>query len=202
VPAEFTAHNWVWVIVLQFLVVNALVAASIQVLGPTIADHTIGRTTWGLVLAAQTTGTLLGGVLAAHWQPQRALLFGVALGAADVFPILALAHLPQATVLITTMFLNGLAIEQFSVAWEVSLQQHIPPDTLARVYSYDALGSFVAIPLGQLTVGPLAHAIGVPTTLDAAASTIIVATLTSIAVPSVRRLTARTPEPATTPTPT
>ena len=28
------------------------------------------------------------------------------------------------------------------------MQEHIPADKLARVYSYDMLGSFVAIPVG------------------------------------------------------
>jgi hypothetical protein len=31
---------------------------------------------------------------------------------------------------------------------------------LSRAYSYDALGSFVAIPIGQLAFGPLAAAFG------------------------------------------
>jgi hypothetical protein len=31
------------------------------------------------------------------------------------------------------------------VAWDVSLQHHIPADRLARVYAYDVLGSFAAV---------------------------------------------------------
>jgi MFS family permease len=193
---EFTARSWVWTVVLQFLVVNAVVAASVQVLGPAVADHTIGRTNWGLVLAAQAVGTLLGGVFAAYWQPRYALFFGVALGGVELLPILALAHLPEAAVLVIAMFLSGLAIEQFSVAWEVSLQQHIAADALARVYSYDALGSLAAVPIGQLIVGPLAHVVGVPATLDGAAGALMVATAASLAVPSVRRLTTQRVEPA------
>ena len=40
------------------------------------------------------------------------------------------------------------------------MQEHVPAETLARVYSYDALGSFVAIPIGQVAIGPLALAVG------------------------------------------
>jgi hypothetical protein len=32
---------------------------------------------------------------------------------------------------------------------------------LSRAYSYDMLGSFVAIPLGQLAFGPLGHVFGI-----------------------------------------
>lgn len=193
---EFTAHTWVWVVALQFLVINAVFMAGIEVLGPAVADHTIGRANWGFVLAAQTVGTLLGGALAVYWQPRRALFFGVALCAIELLPILALAHLPRVGVLVIAMFLCGLGIEQFNVAWDVSLQEHIPHAALARVSSYDALGSFVAIPIGQLSAGPLATVLGVPATLDAAAVALAVATVAGLAVPSVRRLS-RSAEPVT-----
>ena len=55
-------------------------------------------------------------------------------------------------------FLTGVAMEQFGIAWEVTMQEHIPADKLARVYSYDMLGSFVAIPIGQVAAGPVAEA--------------------------------------------
>ena len=48
-------------------------------------------------------------------------------------------------------------LEQFGIAWETTMQEHIPPDKLARVYSYDMVGSFVAIPIGQVAVGPIAR---------------------------------------------
>ena len=40
------------------------------------------------------------------------------------------------------------------------MQENVPPDMLSRAFSYDALGSFAAIPLGQLLAGPLAVAFG------------------------------------------
>ena len=42
---------------------------------------------------------------------------------------------------------------------------------LSRAYSYDALGSFVAIPLGQLAAGPLATQFGFRPVLLAAGLT-------------------------------
>jgi hypothetical protein len=74
----FVGNTWVWVIVLQFLVLNAAFDGGVDVLGPGIAQRTIGRTAWGLVLGAQTLGSLLGGLLAAHWQARRAMFAGVA----------------------------------------------------------------------------------------------------------------------------
>lgn len=184
----FVGNTWVWVIVLQFLVLNAVFNGGVVVLGPSIADHTIGRTAWGLVLGAQTLGSLLGGLLAAHWQARRALFVGVAACAAEVLPLLALGYLPRIAVLVGAMLVTGFLLAQFGVAWAVALQRNIPEDKLARVYSYDALGSFLAIPIGQVIAGPAALAIGVRPTLAIGAGLIFVATAVALAVPSVRRL--------------
>lgn len=185
----FVANTWVWAIVLQFLILNAVVTGGIQVLGPSIAQRTIGRTAWGLVLAVQTLGSLVGGLLAAHWQPRRAMRYGVAASFSDALPLLALGYLPNLPALLVAMFLGGFLISQFGIAWAVALQRYIPEDKLARVYSYDALGSFIAIPVGQVAVGPVALAIGDRSTLAIGAALVVVATAAVLVVPSVRNLT-------------
>lgn len=185
---EFVSRTWIWVVVVQFMVVNAANNGVIRVLGPKIADDTMGRTAWGLVLAAQMAGALGGGLLAARWQPRRALLFGVALTAVEAVPIVALADAPLVPVLLATMFLAGFAIEQFSVAWDVSVQENVPADRLARVYSYDIVGSVLAIPIGQLTVGPLATQIGTRATVLGAAGLIVLATAAALLSRDVRTL--------------
>ena len=40
------------------------------------------------------------------------------------------------------------------------MQENIDDSMLSRAYSYDALGSFVAMPIGQLAYGPLGAAFG------------------------------------------
>ena len=67
-----------------------------------------------------------------------------------------------------------------------------------RVYSFDALGSFAMIPLGQLVAGPLALALGTQDAILACATVIAIAIGTTLAVPSVRHLR-RTDVPAETP---
>lgn len=54
--------------------------------------------------------------------------------------------MPEFAALLVAMLVNGIAVEQFGVAWEVSVQENIRKETLARVYSYDALGSLLAVP--------------------------------------------------------
>jgi hypothetical protein len=62
-------------------------------------------------------------------------------------------------------FFAGVGLEIFGVNWVTALQQHIPSRVLSRVNSYDALGSFVFIPLGLVIAGPLAERFGVTNTL-------------------------------------
>lgn len=185
---EFTARSWVWSVVAGLMVINAAVVAGVFVLGPSIADSTIGRFAWGLVLGAQTVGSLVGGIVASRWLPSRALLFGTALLGSQSVVLVVLAHAPMMIPLLVIMFVGGIAVEQFGIAWDLALQENVPQDRLARVYSYDALGSFIAIPLGEIAVGPLAKKFGVSGTLTGAAILVGVAVLAVCFVPAVGSL--------------
>ncbi|WP_229880559.1 MFS transporter [Amycolatopsis bartoniae] len=190
---EFSSRSWIWTVAAQFCVVNAVNAGAVQVLGPLIADHTIGRRAWGLILAAQTIGALAGGVLAARWQPRRALLVGVAVTFADVLPLVFLVQVPLVLPLLAAGFVNGVAIEVFTVAWDVSLQENVPADRLSRVYSYDLLGSIVALPVGAVAAGPLAARFGTQPVLLAGAAAIAVATAGALLNREIRILRRRGP---------
>ncbi|MGP3972987.1 MFS transporter [Streptomyces sp. 8N114] len=192
---EFVSRTWVWVVVLQFFVVNAVAAGGIQVLGPTVADATFGRTAWGFVLGTQMAGALVGGLLVARSRSRHALRIGVAVVALDALPLLALAQSADVALLLAAMFVNGIAIEQFGVAWDLSLQENVPQEKLARVYSYDALGSFLALPLGEMAAGPLAERFGVRTTLLCGVALVALVTVGSLCSRQVRGLTTGEPVP-------
>ena len=53
-----------------------------------------------------------------------------------------------------------MGIEVFSMGWALAMQENIDDDMLSRAYSYDMLGSFIAMPIGQLAWGPLGVAFG------------------------------------------
>lgn len=188
---EFASRRWVWVVVLQFCVVNAAWVGGSAVLGPAVADDTIGRASWGLSLAALPVGLVVGGLVAMRWRPERALGWGVLVGLTLALPLVALALAPSLLWLLPSMFLAGVALEQFGVAWDVALQENVPPDRLARVYSYDALGSYLAIPVGEVAVGPVAERVGLAPTLLGCAALVVVATLLALASREVRGLRSR-----------
>ncbi|WP_369208970.1 MFS transporter [Streptomyces sp. PU-14G] len=193
---EFASRTWVWVVVLQFFVVNAVAAGGIQVLGPTVADATFGRTAWGCVLGTQMAGALVGGLLVARSKARHALRIGVAVVALDALPLVALAQSADVAVLVVAMFVNGIAIEQFGVAWDLSLQENVPQEKLARVYSYDALGSTLALPVGEMAAGPFAERFGVRPTLLCGVALVTLATVGALCSRQVRGLTTGEPQPA------
>jgi MFS family permease len=197
--SEFVSRTWLWVVVAGFCVVNACNSGGISVLGPVVADHTIGRTAWGLVLAADTAGMIIGGIVALRLRLRRLLVFGTACTAFQLLPMLALGVAPHLAILLVAAFIAGLSIEQFGVAWETTMQEHVPTEKLARVYSYDMVGSFVAIPVGQVVAGPVAQAVGVEATLVGAAALIGLAVVGMLSSRDVRHLRHRLPERASAP---
>jgi len=185
---EFAARTWLWAVVLGFTVLNALLAGSIGVLGPTIADQTFGRAGWGLSAGAELAGLALGGIVALRLKSRRFLLVGV-LAMVGVVPFVAvLGAAPYLPLVIGTALVAGVGIEVFGVAWETSMQRHVPADLLARVYSWDILGSIVAVPLGQVAAGGAADALGTEGALLAAAVLSALAIAGMVLTPAVRRL--------------
>jgi MFS family permease len=185
---EFASRTWLWSVVAGFAVTNAALAGGLNVLGPIVADESIGRPAWGFVLAMETVGMVVGGLVALKIRVRRFLLYGVLWCFGDVLLLGALGLTPHIGPLLLCAFIAGFALEQFAVAWETTMQENVPADKLARVYSYDMLGSFVAIPVGQVAAGPLAEAYGAPATLVGAAVLCALAVVGMLSCRDVRRL--------------
>jgi hypothetical protein len=81
-------------------------------------------------------------------------------------------------------------MEIMMVQWTVALAKRIPPQKLARVSSYDALGSVMAMPVGALVAGPIAAAIGVSAAQYGAAALIIIASALTLIPRDVRHMRA------------
>ncbi len=156
----FWQTTWLWVVVVAFCFLNAMHSGSIFILGPTVALETFGEQGWGLVLSAESVGLILMTLVMLRVPLQRPLLLGM-LGISTLgLPILMLGLRPELVVMILAMFVAGAGTEVFSIGWNLAMQENIDEQMLSRAYSYDALGSFVAIPAGQLAYGPLASAFG------------------------------------------
>jgi MFS family permease len=183
---EFSSRTWVWSVVCVASVQNALFAAAWMTLGPVVADGSIGRAAWGFVLAAQAAG-LFAGTFLTLWGHLRFPLRSGVLGIAATAPALAtLAMSPSVVALAIAAFVAGLGMEVMGVGWQTALQTRVPEHVLSRVASYDALGSFVAIPVGQLLAVPLSHLLGTQVVIFAAAVLYVALSAGLLLIPSVR----------------
>jgi MFS family permease len=186
--SAFRSRTWLWVVVLAFGIINAVEAAGFNTLGPKIADDSFGRQGWGFVLAAETAGAFLSGLVLLRVRFRRPLYVGM-LGVLVWSPLmLVLAAEPAVILLVLAAFVGGAGLELFGVGWDLSMQQHVPPELLSRVYAYDGLGSIVAIPVGQALAGPTAAWLGVQEAVVFCALVLMVAGVAAICVPAVRRL--------------
>jgi MFS family permease len=196
---EFRTRTWLWVVVAGFCVLNASWSGAMTVLGPVVADQTFGRQSWGFILAAETAGMIVGGLIAMRIRVHRLLFLGTAATALEALPVLTLGVFPHVGLLVVAGFVAGVGLEQFGVAWETTMQEHVPADKLARVYSYDMVGSFVAIPIGQVIAGPVAEAVGVEPALIGAAVLMLLSVLAMLSSRDVRHLRHRLPSTGRTP---
>lgn len=183
---EFSSRTWIWVVVLGFAFSNAASSAATQVLGPIVAKQALGgASVWGLALAAQGVGLVVGGLIALRVRPSYPLRTGVVVMTLVVPPLILLAVEAPWPLLALSMLFAGVAIELFTVFWDTSLMAHVPNEVLSRVSAWDALGSLVLMPAAFAVVGPASAALGVTATLwlcGAIVGTAIVAQLVSASV--------------------
>jgi MFS family permease len=193
---EFSTRTWLWVIVLQFGFVNAVELGVQGVLGPAVAkEHLGGAAAWGLILTADALGLIAGGLILLRFKPRR-LLLTATLGFLLTIPfLLGLAGPLPVVALIALAALAGIGSETFGIMWDTTMQQEIPQEKLSRVYSYDALGSWVLIPLGLAVAGPLAEVFGTRETILGASAISLTATLAVLFVRDVRTIERRDSEP-------
>ena len=187
--SEFRSHTWLWVIVAQFCVVMMAWYGAFSVLGPVVArQHLGGPAAWGAITAADAFGLIAGGLISLRFTPRRPMLFVVLTGGAIAISPLSLAMvLPLAAVCVASFGL-GVFVEMMMVQWTVTMARNIPSDKLARVSSYDVLGSVMAMPAGALIAGPLGSAIGTSRAQFAAAAAIIVASALALIPRDIRTI--------------
>ena len=184
----FRTTTWLWVVVLAFSVLNAIQSGAWFTLGPVHAKDTIGETGWGYLLSAESVGLLAMTVLMLRVRLERPLLVGMLSVAALGLPIALLGITENLPLLIAATLIAGAGMELFGLGWNLAMQEHIDERVLSRAYSYDALGSFVAIPIGQLTFGALALGFGIQEVLIASGVAYAAIALLALLSTDVRRL--------------
>lgn len=198
--AVFAGNTWLWAVVLSFGFLNAIHTGAWYTLGPPVAENTIGKQGWGFALSAESAGLLVMTLVMLRVSLKRPLYAGMLGCSLMGIPMVVLGLEPHVVPLLIATFAAGAGIEVFSMGWNLAMQENIEEHMLSRAYSYDALGSFVAMPVGQLVYGPLGESFGFERVLVISGIAYFALSIATLASRSVRNLP-RTPlsQPAETP---
>jgi MFS family permease len=149
---EFRSHRWLAPMIVQFAAVNALAVGAYElVLGPVVAADAAA---WGLIMACDATGMVLGGLLLLTWTPSRRWAVGG--GTLTAAPLVAMTCGAPVLVVCLAAALAGVGVEVFGVGLMTLLRRHVRHDRLSRVSAYQSLAGFGLTPAGVALAGPLA----------------------------------------------
>ena len=193
----FRARRWLWITVSCFTLYIGMGWAPWQVLGPQVARLSLGGPgAWAAIVVALGVGSIAGGLVALRARPRHPLrmAFAVFVVITPLLFGLVAAHAPLPVILAAAL-IDGASGTMFNTFWFTAVQSDVPADELARVFSWDYLGSVVILPVGQALSGPVGGLLGLSTTLYVAAGVSLVLFALGLAAPSVRNYS----PPAVTP---
>jgi MFS family permease len=192
----FRSRTWLWVVVAQWSLLCLLVLPAYMVLGAVVADDDLGGArSWGLILAGEGFGSVVGGLAMLRLRFHRPLAAGVIGAMAFALPLIALATGRPVGVVAVASVAAGMGMSVLATTWETALQRHVEPEALSRVSSYDWFGSVGTLPIGFALVGPISGVLGIDGALWLAVVVWTTASLVVLMVPSVRHLTDHPDQP-------
>lgn len=156
----FTGLRWLWITVSAAAVLNAIFMGSLFTIGPALADQTIGADGWGYAMSAWALGLLAMSIVLLRVSIRRPLRAGMIALSLLGIPLVTYGLQPAVVPLVVTLFIAGAGMQVFILGWDLAMQENIDESMLSRVSAYDGVGSFVAMPVGQLIYGPIGDTFG------------------------------------------
>lgn len=187
---EVRTRTWLTVMISYFGLFNLAMWPAFFVLGPDVAKRSLGgASAWAIILTAYAIGSAVGGVLAFRISVRRPLRCAVLVFLLSALPLALLALQTPAVAIAVAALCGAAGLALGDALWYTTVQQHVPEHLLSRVIAIDWTGTLILNPVGFVTVGLLAAAIGARPTLAIAALMIAGGTIAVLTVPSVRGLT-------------
>jgi MFS family permease len=192
---EFRRQTWLWTTIVFFGIGN-FAFSSYFVLGPVVAKHDLGGApAWAAITTGFSVGSLAGGIVALRIRPRKPLAASCMAAWPLLLQPLSLGLGFPLWAIVAVSAVTGVGLAVHLALWFTVFQQQVPAESMSRVSSYDAFGSFVLGPLGAALAGPVAAGIGVKETLLVSVAVIAVTEAIVFAQPSVHAIRAREPLP-------
>jgi MFS family permease len=131
---EFTPRTWLWTMVTSFGLFQLTLFPALLVLGPTVAKaHLGGAGVWGVILAFQGAGTILGGLIALRLHPRRPLVAATLLCVPIALVLALLGAAAPVPLLCVAGFLASLGLTCGDIIWFTTFQLQIPDHLMSRL---------------------------------------------------------------------
>jgi MFS family permease len=182
---------WIWITILLFGFINIMEAGPRAVAMPFLIKEDLGADVE--LLGWLGSAASLGFVVGMIWLGQYVRLhrrgplayLSILVSGSCLLPFAFQLPIP---VLLVSMFISGISTSVFALIWTHTLQEMVPGNMLGRVYSIDALGSFVLLPIGFALAGWGTELLGAPTVFLIGGIGVIVLVLLGLLHPAIRNL--------------
>ena len=186
---EFVTRPWAVAMVASFGLFQLSYFPALLVLGPLVAkDQLGGPAAWGLILAVESAGAVIGGLFAIRLRFTRVLVASELFVLPAGLLLAALAVPLPVPAIAAVAFLTGIGFAIGDTLWVTALQRNVPEHALSRISSFDWLGSVALNPLGYALIGPIAVAVGAPEALGVAAVLNMATCVGVVLLPSVQAI--------------
>ncbi len=185
----FLSYRWIVAVVAGFGFITMAWAMGENVLGPLISlKYFNGAKSWAFVLTCESVGFLVGSVIGLKIKLKYPMRFMMAITSTLAIYMWALVR-PQSLLFIAaSAFIWGIALDLWASVWTTAMVRQVPRESLSRVSSFDAMGSFLFRPVGLMIAGPLSAAIGIPRSMEISAGVVVLVVVLVLLVPEVRNM--------------
>ena len=182
---------WIWITIVIFGFLNIMEASPRAVSMPFLIKNDLGADVGllGIFGSSFSIGYVLGMLWLGQYKRlrRRGPVSYIATMVNGVVLLLFGLKLPI-PILIGGMFVYGVCMSVFGLIWTNTLQEMVPHEKLGRVYSIDALGSWVLLPVGFAIAGWATDLVGAPTVFLVGGFCTIALTLLGLLHPAIRNL--------------
>lgn len=182
---------WIWITILIYGFVNMSEASPRAVAMPFLIKDELGADValLGIFGSVFSVGFIVGAILLGQFKRlhRRGLIAYLTPLVQGIILLLFGFKFPI-PVLIGGMFIYGFTFSVFGLIWNNTLQEMVPHEMLGRVYSIDALGSFVFMPIGFALAGWATDLIGASTVFLIGGTATMVLALIGLSHPAIRNL--------------
>lgn len=185
------AVPWIWVTILIYGFVNMSEASPRAVAMPFLIKDDLGADVGllGIFGSVFSVGFIVGAILLGQFKRlRRRGLMAYLTPLIQGILLLFFGFKFPIPVLIGSMFIYGITFSVFGLIWNNTLQEMVPHDMLGRVYSIDALGSFVFMPIGFALAGWATDLVGASTVFLIGGTATMVLALIGLSHPAIRNL--------------